>query len=613
MRHTFLLFLVIFQLSFAFGQNNLSVEPPFWWEDMVYNKLEILIYGNNISGLEPVINSSGVVLNNVTRTGNPNYLFLDVEIKKGTSKGFDIKLNKTSGNTAYTYWYELKKRKENSAARQGFNSSDAIYLILPDRFANGDPLNDSVPGMHEKNNRDKSLGRHGGDIKGITNHLDYISQLGFTALWLNPVLENNQFSSTYHGYAITDFYKVDARLGTNSDYIDFVAQCHNKNLKVIMDMVFNHSGTNNILVKDPPSADWFNQWPEFTRPNYKGEVISDPYASDFDRIKMSNGWFDRTMADFNQKNPHVLKYLTQNSIWWIENADLDGIRMDTYPYPDELAMSNWAKAVMEEYPNFNIVGEAWLTLPSHTAYWQEGSKLSANLNSHLRSITDFPLYYAAIAAFNENDGWTEGWSRFYYILSQDFLYPDPQDLLIFPDNHDIERFATSIKGDIGKYKLAMAFFATTRGIPQFYYGTELMMESTPYFDHGSYRRDYPGGWEGDTINAFTGEGLNQKQVEARNYLQKLLLWRKNKEVIHTGKLKHFLPADNVYVYCRYNSVESVLIILNKNSQKTTLDLSRYAECIANYKTGFDIISGREILLTSPIELSPMTPLILELK
>jgi glycosidase len=601
-----------FQLG-LFAQNNIKVEPPFWWEDMAYNRLEILIYGKNISGLQPLINSQNIILKEVIRTGNPNYLFLDVQLTQDVSNGFDIKLNNAKGKTVYTYYYDLKKRNQNSADRQGFNSSDVIYLIMPDRFANGDTNNDSNSRLYEKYNRDFSLGRHGGDLKGVSDNLSYINDLGFTALWLNPVLENNQFNQTYHGYAITDFYSVDARLGTNSDYLTLIDNCHKKEIKVIMDMVFNHAGTQGRLVKDPPSSEWFNMWPKFTNSNYRGEVKTDLYASEFDITKMGNGWFDTTMADLNQANPHVLKYLIQNSIWWIEYANLDGIRMDTYPYPDKAAMSEWAKTIMKEYPNFNIIGETWLQLPSHTACWQENSKLLDSNNTYLKSVTDFPTLFAMNAAINETDSWTQGWARLYYILAQDFLYPNPQNLLIFPDNHDIERFANVVGGDINKFKLAMTFFLTSRGIPQIYYGTELMMESTPYIDHGSYRRDYPGGWSGDEKNAFTGEGLTLKEKEAREFLRYLLQWRKHKEVIHSGKLKHFIPENEVYVYCRYNNTETILVILNKNTQKTVIDLQRFSECTSKYKSGFDIISRKEIKLNESLELEPMTPLIIELK
>ncbi|MBN2486270.1 MAG: glycoside hydrolase family 13 protein [Bacteroidales bacterium] len=613
MRGFLIICLLAFCPVFSFAQNTVTVEPPFWWEGMVYNKLELLVHGKNISALQPKIISGSVTLNAVVRPESPNYLILQVEINNQASGGFQIELTDKKGKTSSSYWFELKKRAENSAQRKGFNSSDAVYLILPDRFANADTTNDSRPELIEKANRSKSLGRHGGDIKGITQNLGYISSLGFTAVWLNPVQENNQNASTYHGYAITDFYAIDARLGSNSDYLEFVEECHKKGLKVIMDMVFNHCGTNNKLANDPPSPDWFNQWPEFTRPNYKGEVISDPYASDYDKIKMNNGWFDVTMADFNQKNPHVLNYLTQNSIWWIEYAGLNGIRMDTYPYPDKDAMAVWAKTVMAEYPYFNIVGESWLSLPSHTAFWQQNPKLPAGENTNLKSVTDFPLYYSVIQALNEPDGWFEGWSRIYNILSQDFLYPDPQSLLIFPDNHDIERFATSIGADFAKYKLGMVFYATTRGIPQFYYGTELMMESTPYSDHGSYRRDYPGGWPGDSINAFLSFGLSQHQIMARDFLKEILLWRKDKEVVHTGKLKHFLPENNVYVYCRYNANETIMVVLNKNTETTRLNLNRFNECLSGFAMGYDILSKKEFELKGSLLLEPLTPIILELK
>lgn len=579
---------------------------------MKHNNLELLVYGANISKNKAVIKGDNVSLIKTIKVENPNYLILNIRIEEDAVEGFKIEFQTEKNKVVEVYNYQLLKRDEGAAERKGFNSSDVIYLLMPDRFANGNPENDSHPHMLEKAARDSSLGRHGGDIRGIINNLDYIYELGYTALWLNPVLENNMPKQSYHGYAITDFYAVDPRLGTNEEYRELVEKCKEKNMLVIQDMVFNHAGTNNYIIQDPPMKSWINQWDKFTRSNYRGMTVSDPYASAYDQRKMSNGWFDVTMADLNQKNPHVLKYLIQNSIWWIEYAGLGGIRMDTYPYPDKDAMAEWAKAIKKEYPNFSVVAESWLQLPIHTAYWQEGANTFDGYNSYVKSVTDFPLHYAVNAALNENEGWMEGLNRLYYVLSQDALYSNPQELVIFPDNHDVERFARIVDGDMNKFKNGIAFYLTTRGTPQIYYGTEIMMDSKPYKDHGSWRRDYSGGWEGDEINAFTNTGLTNEQVEARNYMKKLLNWRKSSDAIHKGKLKHFIAENKTYVYCRYTNTESVLVIINKNEKDIELDMARYHECLEGYSSATDVISGNSFESLQKIQLKANTPLILEL-
>lgn len=610
----FLLVLVIGTTSIINGQSKqgLHVEPPFWWKGMEYNTLEILLYGENLAQYDAVLKGDNIELKETIKPENPNYLFLEVEIAADVDNDFIIELQNKKGKTKLSYTYELKDRREGSKDRIGFSSSDVIYLLMPDRFANGDPTNDSKPEMKEKADRSVSLGRHGGDLQGIIKNLDYIHDLGYTALWLNPVLENNMPHESYHGYAITDFYKVDARLGTNDDYVKLIELMHQKGMKMVKDMVFNHAGTEGWIIEDLPMKDWVNQWDEFTRSNFRGMTISDPYASEFDQYKMSHGWFDVTMADLNQKNPHVLKYLIQNSIWWIEYSNLDGIRMDTYPYPDKDAMAEWAKVIKKEYPNFSIVAESWLHMPLHTAYWQEGSNTSDGYNSYVKSVTDFPVHYALNAALNENEGWLEGLNRLYYVLSHDGLYNKPNDMLVFVDNHDVERFTRVVDGDINKFKNGIAFYLTTRGAVQVYYGTEIMMDSKPYQDHGSWRRDYPGGWEGDEINAFSGVGLTEKQVEAREYMKLLLNWRKEKDVIHKGKLKHFIPENKTYVYARYNENESVVVIINKNDEDVAMDMTRYQEILKGYSTATDVISGKKFDNLQKLELKANTPLILEL-
>jgi neopullulanase len=613
LKKTIFFFLFFPLATCAMSQSDLRIEPPFWWEGMKLHDIQLVVYGENIAGLQPVIQSKEVVITNITRPGNVNYMFIDIAIDIQAKSGFEIQFLSKTKKIKNTYYYDLKKRGEGSPNRVGVNSSDAIYLLMPDRFSNGVPENDSFSDMPEKVNRDSLSGRHGGDIRGIINHLDYIRDMGFTAIWTNPVLENNMFSQSYHGYAITDFYRVDRRLGSNEDYLELVSKSHKMGIKVVKDMIFNHAGTRNYLIQEPPMKDWVHVWPEYTSSNYRGEVISDPYASTYDYIRMNNGWFDTTMADLNQSNPFVLHYLVQNSIWWIEYAGIDAVRMDTYPYPDKDAMAKWAETVMEEYPGFTIIGEAWLKEPALTSYWQKDACHTGGYNSYINSVFDFPLYFAVNKSFTETESWEKGWSRIYTILCQDRLYPNPNDLVIFPDNHDLERFSEVIGGNIDKYKLAMAFYATTRGIPQFYYGTEIMMGSKPYFGHGSLRKEFPGGWTDTSKNAFTGKGLSSKEAEAQTFMKDLLNWRKDKEVIHTGNLKHFIPENGLYVYCRYNNSESVVVILNKNTASTQFIWDKYKELIIGHEKAIDILSGKEYSLQQPISLAPVTPLILELK
>jgi len=427
-----------------------------------------------------------------------------------------------------------------------------------------------MPHMLEKAGRENPNGRHGGDIKGISNQLSYLVDLGITAIWINPLLENNMPDYSYHGYAVTDLYKIDARFGTNDDYINLVEDSHSKGIKVIMDMIFNHLGTGYFWNDDLPMHDWYNQWPEFTRSNYRGGVISDPHASDYDYNKMVKGWFNETMADLNQDNKLMANYLIQNSIWWIEYGGLDGIRQDTYPYPFKNFMAKWMKRVLEEYPDFNVVGESWLSYPPAVAYWLNNNTNKDGYRSNLTNVFDFPLMYAVSKAFNEKEGWSTGTSQLYEILSQDFVYSNPNNVVIFADNHDGDRFFSKIDNDINKFKLAMAFIMTTRGIPQIYYGTEVLMTGEEHKGHGDIRKDFPGGWDGDDKDAFTKEGRTVEQNEAFNFLKRLLNWRKSNPVIQFGKLTHYIPEDGVYVYFKTLNNSTVMVMLNNSSEKKRL-------------------------------------------
>jgi glycosidase len=589
------------------------VEPAFWWVGMKNASLQILFYNKeqNISGYKPEINYAGVVLKDAQKTENPHYLFLNLEIASSAKPGI-VPIVFTEGKKNITYSYELKSKSTASGRVQGFNSSDVLYLIMPDRFANGDVKNDSLPGMFEGAHRERGEKRHGGDLKGITDHLGYIKDLGVTAIWLNPVLENNQHRSSYHGYAITDLYNVDARFGGNSAYLEFINQSHALGLKVIQDMVMNHIGNDHWLFIDPPQKDWINQWPEFTRSNYQGNVISDPYRSDYDLKKMNNGWFDTTMPDVNQTNPLFATYLIQNSLWWIEYAGIDGIRMDTQPYPDKDFMSRWGKALLDEYPSFTMVGEVWINSMPTIAYWQKGMTNNDGYQSNLPVVTDFNFCFTVPQALNEKPGWDTGMRRIYTMLAQDFIYPDPNRNLTFLDNHDMTRYFLSVEKDINKYKLGLAFMLTTRGIPQLYYGGEILMDGDGGH-HPNVRKDFPGGWPGDQVNAFTKEGRTAEQNEAFDYLKALLNWRKNESVLHNGKLTHYIPEDNIYVYFRHNDQKTVMVVLNGNSESKTLETKRFTENMSGFDSGVDVMTKSEVKDLSTLKLNPQSALILELK
>ncbi|MFA4864367.1 MAG: alpha-amylase family glycosyl hydrolase, partial [Bacteroidales bacterium] len=461
-------------------------------------------------------------------------------------------------------------------------------------------------------------GRHGGDIKGISDKLDYIADLGVTAIWLNPVLENNMPAYSYHGYAITDFYCVDPRFGDNDQYKSLVDNCHKKGLKVIMDMVFNHCGSNHWWLQDMPMESWIHQFPGFTRSNYRAETAMDPYASDFDREKMQTGWFDKTMPDLNQHNKILANYLVQNSIWWLEFAGLDGIRMDTYPYSYKDFMTKWMQRVLKEYPDFRVVGETWQQKETHTAYWQAGSPVSGDYSSYLPSVTDFPLQYALKDAFNEQEGWTNGLARLYYVLAQDFIYSDPFCNTIFADNHDLTRFYTSIGEDLNKFKMAMAVLLTTRGIPVIYYGTELLMTGEKSNGDGFIRQDFPlGEWQlaVDSRQLTVGSRqltVDSRQEEALQYLKTLLKWRKGSEVIHHGKLKQFIPKDGIYVFFRYDEEDAVMVVINKNKENRKLDLTRFQEVLKDYRRGKNVVTKKVFLLEEGIDVPGETALVLEL-
>ncbi|PWJ56983.1 glycosidase [Dyadobacter jejuensis] len=589
------------------------LEPRNWWVGMHESELQLLVHGPNIAQYEPHLSYKGVSLKKVHRTVNPNYLFIDLHLSPDAPAGtMELKFEK-AGLPIITHPYDLLKRRAQSAQRVGFNSQDVMYLITPDRFANGTTANDTQPGMADTLNRAELYGRHGGDIEGIIDHLDYFSTLGITALWINPLLENDMPNSSYHGYAITDFSKTDPRFGTNADYLRLSKLAKQKGIKLIADMVANHCGLEHWWMKDLPDSNWVNyQGQPLTVTNHRRETLHDAYASDYDKTLQSDGWFVASMPDLNQRNPYLAQYLIQNAIWWVEYADLDGIRMDTYPYPSKEFMAEWSRRIMAEYPNFNIVGEEWSYNPSLVANWQRGVINRDGYRSHLKSLMDFPLNQALIEAFREEENWSQGLIKLYQIMANDYVYAQPNDLVIFLDNHDMSRIYTQLHEDVDKLKQSLTFLMTTRGIPQLYYGTEILAANPHSEEHGEIRSDMPGGWKGDSANVFDETGLSPQELDMLHFVRKLLNWRKTATAVHQGKLMHFAPQDGVYVQFRYTDKQKIMVILNKNKKEYQLDLKRFEEILPRQFKAQDVLQDRSIDISDHLTLQPGKALLLEI-
>jgi glycosidase len=604
-------FYLLLFLSVKLSAQQLSIEPAFWWSGMKEPELQLMIYGKNIADYKPTLTSKEIYLKEVVSLESPNYLLLYLDISNSKPEKFDIVF--TNGKKKITIPYELKQRDPSRLNIKGFDSSDVLYLIMPDRFANGDPSNDQIPmRMPYKVDRNNPNARHGGDLKGISNHLDYLSNLGITAIWLNPVLENDMEGGSYHGYATTDYYRVDPRFGTNEDYVKLINDTHAKGMKVVMDMIFNHCGSDHPWMKDVPSKDWFNNLDRYVQTSHKKEVYFDNYASEYDKKCMTDGWFVPTMPDLNQRNRHVAAYLIQNSIWWIEYAGIDGIRQDTYPYADYDMMVDWCKAVYKEYPDFNIVGEAWLNNPIGTSFWQKDSKLNPN-NTQLKTVMDFPFMgLAHTAFFEETSEWNGGLHSMYEHMTYDFVYADVYHVLRFLDNHDTDRFLPEYPTDLSAFKQGISFLLTMPGIPQLYYGTELLMNGNKQKSDGDIRKDVPGGWPEDDVNWFTANGRDSLQNEAFRFMQKLLKWRQGNDIIANGKMKHYALQKGVYAYERYLGEKSVMVFMNGTSKNVTLELNRYAESLKGKSTGFDILTKQQLQLNATLELSPKQIYIVEL-
>ena len=590
------------------------IEPTDWYVGMKDPSLQLMVYGKDIRSADVKIDYPGVKIDSLVRLDSPNYLLVYLNLD-GAQPG-TMKLQFTNNGKKKTVSYVLKQRAMAGADHRGFSNADVLYLLMPDRFANGNPKNDVVKGMRDQNcDRKYPSLRHGGDLAGIQQHLDYFKQLGVTALWFTPVLENDwpadkTQNSSYHGYATTNYYKVDPRFGTNDEYKQLIAECHKQGLKVVMDMIFNHCSDYHPWNIDMPSKDWFNNPHYGLQTSYKLTPVLDPYASKVDLAETVDGWFVPSMPDLNQRNPHVIKYLIQNSEWWIETADIDGIRMDTYPYADRDAMALWMKTLDKEYPNFNTVGETWVTEPPYTAAWQKDSKLQKK-NSYLKTVMDFSFYDKINQAKREEtDGWWNGLNRIYNSLCYDYLYANPSSVLAFLDNHDTDRFLGNTK-DSTMLKQGLALLLTMNRTPQLYYGTEILLNGTKEVTDGNVRKDFPGGFPGDTHNCFTKEGRTAAENGMFDWTSKLLHWRQGNDVIAKGKQTQFIPYKGVYVIaCQYNG-KSVMTIINGTRSDNKLSVARYKEIIGSHTTAKDVITGASVDLTKDIPLTQRQSLIIE--
>ena len=614
------------------------IEPTDWYVGMKDASLQLMVYGEGIKTADVTTDYPGAHIDSLVRLDSPNYLLVYMNLKDAQPGTMTLLFQQ--GKQKKKVNYTLKAREKKGYEREGFSNADVLYMLMPDRFASGRTDNDQVKGMRAyKNDRSQPSLRHGGDLEGIRQHLDYFKELGVTALWFTPVLENDSpdhgTPSTYHGYATTNYYRVDPRFGSNEEYRQLCDEAHEKGLKIVMDMIFNHSGFEHPWVADMPTKDWFNtpEWllPEnqaksvalktmdgdakvnekYLQTSYKLTPVVDPYASKIDMHETVDGWFVPTMPDLNQRNPHVIKYLIQNSIWWIETVGIDGIRMDTYPYADAKAMAHWMKVIGEEYPNFNTVGETWVTEPAYTAAWQKDSKI-AKENSYLPTVMDFAFYDRINQAKNEEtDAWWNGFNRIYNNFVYDYLYQKPSNVMAFLENHDTDRFLGEGKDTVA-LKQALALLLTVNRTPQLYYGTEVLMNGTKSVTDGNVRKDFPGGFPGDTKNCFTREGRTQAENAMFDWLSRLLHWRQGNDVIIKGKQTQFIPYKGIYVIARQYNGKTVLTILNGNRKQADMQLDRYAEVIGNATAAKDVITGRTIKLDKKLSLKSRQTLIIEL-
>ena len=590
-----------------------EMHPTFWWAGMQNPRLQVLIHGTGLDELVPELkDADGISIDEVVDVPNKHYIILYLNTKNAQPQQFSILLKKGK-KVVKTLPYELRKRRIGKV--ESFDASDVVYLLMPDRFATGTTdaeKKQMYAGMKENSWGQEDMARHGGDLKGMISHLDYLQELGITAIWPTPTLVNDMQKETYHGYAITNYYETDPRFGTNEDYCRFVSEAHKRGIKVIKDIVFNHCGSENFLFRDRPADDWFCYNSQYTQTTYKTGAVGDPHASKHDQKLAVDGWFTKFMPDFNGRNPLVADYLIQASMFWIEYAGIDGIRQDTYPYNDFDFMRRWCLDIERQYPGFNIVGETWINNPVGVSYWQKGSPLAAPRNSELKTVMDFPLMLMAPKAFTATTlPWADGLNDIYNRLSLDYLYEDPQHVLTFLDNHDTDRFLPSLPENLLSWKQAVTFLLTSRGIPQIYYGTELLMHGNRKVADGCVRQDVPGGFPGDSHNEFTAAGRTKLQNEAFDYLSRLAHWRRGNDAISHGSLKHFMPENGLYVYERKSPSRRVIVMMHGNDTDVDIDMSIYAEILRPGDTFTNVMTGERVTITPTMHFSPRATLVLE--
>ena len=623
-------------LSFnTLATDTVTVSPPNWWVGMAQPEVELMIHATDIASVSSQGNSAvsvsdpNVVVTKVARQDSNNYLFVTLDVSLAKAGGIQITLH---GDSQRVIQYSLLPRQQNSAQRQGFTPTDTIYLIAPDRFANGNSTNDNVEGYSDKVNRTFKGGRHGGDIQGMIDRLDYIADMGFTQIWTMPLLENAMDSYSYHGYSTTDYYRIDPRYGSNELYRQLSKEASERGVGIIMDVILNHIGSNHPWMQDKPANDWINHQ-TFVPTTHRRETLHDPHAIKSDQVAFSDGWFVPTMPDLNQRNPHLATYLIQNAIWWVEYADLSGLRVDTYSYSDKTFLSHWTQRLMQEYPNLNIVGEEWSVNPLITSYWQAGTKRHDNYVSALPSVMDFPLQTALIQALKEQETWGTGLVKLYDTMASDFVYGDPYNLVVFADNHDMSRVFSQLNEDTALWDMAMTYVLTTRGIPQIFYGSEILMKNPGTDDHGIIRSDFPGGWKGDIVDGFTGDGLSSQQKSAQQRVRQLMSLRKQYPQLFSGEFYHYTPQDGVYVYFRTQTPDAInqanqqstfkepttnepdaqypptklMVVLNKNKHSVELDLSRFNAILDGHGSISALAEDDSALLPSTLTIPAYAP------
>lgn len=590
------------------------IEPPSWWVGMAEPRLQLMIHGPGVGALRPALNYPGVRIAAVQTVASPNYLFVDLDISPQAKPGeLPLLLQAAQGSQApLRINYSLRPRAQGSAQRQGFGPKDAVYLLVPDRFAKAG-ASTAPAGMREAEQRSDPNGRHGGNLAGLRQHLDYIAGLGFTQIWPTPLIENNSPKASYHGYGATDFYRIDPRFGSQADYLALVSEARERGLGVIQDIVLNHIGSNHWWMADLPAPDWLNQWPAYTQTQHARSTLLDGHAAPSDRHLFTNGWFVPEMPDLNQRHPLLANYLTQMSVWWVEQAGLSGLRVDTFSYSDKQFLARWSARLMQEYPNFNLVGEEWSPSPAIVAYWQRGKRNHDGYQTAMPSMMDFPLHGALLAGLTQDESWEGGLNKLYDTLAHDFLYPNPAQLMLFTGNHDTPRLFTALKSDPALFKMAMLYLATVQRIPQFFAGDELLQTSPAQRDDGAVRADFPGGWAGDAVNAFTGQGLSPAQREAQDLVRRLMNWRKQSTLAQRGELMHYTPKDGSYVLFRHLPGQSrkLMLVFNKNTAPISLDTRRFAEMLTPKSSGTDVLSGARHALDQTLQVPARSGLLME--